>query len=336
MKVYQFPTALSNWIDQQLRALGFNINQSQQLAKAILQVSNDYQEVSSTTPWKDTRTYAAYLSYFFPLNYIRTLKVLDEGKKWGFFNDIEQVVDFGCGPGTSTKAMLLDSDISVDRFHGVDIFSDLKALYLTTHGQSTHLSFGSSVPKVKERGSLLMASYAFNEMSDLPPWLFNFDKIMILEPSTKQAFPKLLEARNSLLEKNYDIVAPCSHVHQCPLSNSKKDWCHDRVYWQQPEWFQKIENALPIKNSSLTFSYLLASRTALPRPKFGRIVGDAMVEKGKTRWMICQGPEREFLSFLKRQGEAPKIYRGDRVQLDVFEKRGDDIRFELDKFKKLD
>ncbi len=335
MEKYQFPTALTLWIDQQLKALGFNLNQSQPLAKAILQVSNDYQEVASTTPWQDDATFAAYLSYFFPLNYIRTLKVIDEGKRWGFFNDVQQMVDFGCGPGTSTKAFLMDPEINVKRIHGVDLFDDLKPLYLNNHGQTAGISFGLQMPKVNAQGSLLVASYALNETKDIPPWLFNFEKIMILEPSTKQAFPKLLEIRDKLLEKNYQIVAPCPHVHKCPLSESKKDWCHDRVYWQQPEWFQRLESLMPIKNQSLTFSYLLASRTPLQKPDFARIVGDAQVEKGKTRWMICQGPEREFLSFLKRQGPSPLIYRGDRVQLDVFEKRGDEIRFDLKDFKKI-
>lgn len=336
MQKYHLPAPVAPWIDQKLKALGFQLNQSQSLAKSILNVSNDYQEVASTTPWTDRNTYAAYLAYFLPLNFIRTLKVMDEAKRWGFFDTIKEVVDYGCGPGTTTKALLLDGDINIRRFHGVDLYDDLKLLYMDTLGAQASLSFGRQMPKVKGEGSLLVASYALNETKDIPAWLFDFEKVMILEPSTKQAFPKLLQIRQKLLDNGYDIVAPCPHVHTCPLSTSKKDWCHDRVYWQQPEWFQKLENSLPIKNHSLTFSYLLASRTPHPQPNFGRIVGDAQIEKGKTRWMICQGPEREFLSFLKRQGKAPLIYRGDRVQLSEFEKRGDDIRFELKNFKKLE
>lgn len=335
MKTYLWPESLTLWIDKHLKKIGFNINKSQALAKAILQTSNDYQEISSITAWQEQSTQAAYLAYFFPLNYIRSLKVIDEALRWDFFANSSHVVDFGCGPGTLTKALLNSTSHHWNAIVGVDLHSDLQGLYLDTPRSQTHLSYSQNRPNVHSTGSLLAASYVLNELVDLPPWLFDYEKIMILEPSTKQAFPQLLKLRDSLLEKNYHIIAPCPHSHSCPLTQSKKDWCHDRVHWQQPDWFKAIENHLPIKNRTLTFSYLLASKTAIKQPQFARVVGDAQIEKGKTRWMVCQGPEREFLSYLKRQGEAPDLSRGDRVQLDIFEKRGDEIRFNKDNFRKI-
>ncbi len=336
MKVYSLPPHLSQWIEVQLKGLGYELHSPQKLAKAVLEVSNDYQEVSTKTPWHRPEAIAAYLAYFFPLNYIRSLKVIDEGKKWGFFNDSENLLDFGCGPGTLTKALLDDKDFEFKKYQGFDSESRISKLYEDSPAANATVQFHREMPSTKQKNNLLLASYVLNELKKTPQWIFDFEKILIIEPSTKQAFPELLNVRDQLIEKKYFIVAPCPHSHQCPLQESKRDWCHDRVHWQQPEWFQRIENHLPIKNNTLTFSYLLASRKPLNIPTFARVVGDAQVEKGKTRWMICQGPEREFLSFLKRQGEAPQIHRGDRLQLSHFEKKGSELRFDLENLKKIE
>ncbi|NQZ20195.1 MAG: hypothetical protein HRT44_13205, partial [Bdellovibrionales bacterium] len=40
--------------------------------------------------------------------------------------------------------------------------------------------------------------------------------------------------------------------------------------------------------------------------------------------------EREFLSFLKRYGEAPRLYRGDKIRLKSFEKKSNELRFTND------
>jgi ribosomal protein RSM22 (predicted rRNA methylase) len=335
MKTYQLPDSLTPWIDRHLRATGSHLLKSQELAKAILRTSNDYQEVSSQTPWELDSTFQAYLAYFFPLNYVRCLRVIDEALHWGFFADVQRVIDYGCGPGTASKALFMHPGVNVTEFVGVDHHSELKSLYQDPHGTSTQLQWTCTMPATSRTNDLLVASYALNEIKDIPDWLSSYDKVMILEPSTRQAFPKLLQIRQQFLERGYHLVAPCPHHHACPLGQSKKDWCHDRVHWQPPDWFQSIQKHLPIKNHTLTFSYLLASRQPLQHTPLARIVGDAQVEKGKTRWMVCQGPEREFLSFLKRQGHPPEIHRGDRVQLKQFEKRGDEIRFNLEDFKKV-
>lgn len=335
MKVYQLPQNLSLWIEKHIKWLGFNMAKPQILAKAIMKISNDYQDALSVTPWGQPEAFAAYLAYFFPLNYIRIQKVMDELQFWNFWEGSEQFLDFGCGPGTLTKALLNQAPHSLKNIVGLDSYSELGSYFLDVPRSQTQVQFAKDRPNIKGKGSVLGASYVLNELKEIPNWFFDFEKLVIVEPSTKQAFPKLLDLREKLIEKGFSIVAPCPHHHTCPLKESKRDWCHDRVHWKQPEWFQHIESHLPIKNNTLSFSYLIASKTPLKQSSFGRVVGDAQAEKGKTRWMICQGPEREFLSFLKRQGEAPDIYRGDRVQLDVFEKRGNEIRFDLKNFAKV-
>lgn len=335
MKKYQLPSAISLWIEKYIKQLGFNFNAPKPLAQAILKVSDNYQETSSTTPWSKPELQAAYLSYFFPLNYIRTLKVLDEAKHLGIFSEVQELIDYGCGPGTISKALIQDSEINLKHIWGVDNMQEVGKYFLDCPRKETSLSFNTNIPGVIKKQTALMASYVFNELTEIPQWIYQSDQIIILEPSTKQASLSFQKLRQQLIENKYNILAPCPHHNLCPLSQSKKDWCHDRVYWEQPEWFQQIEKHLPMKNPSMTFSYLIASRTLQNEQKYSRVVGDAQVEKGKTKWMICRSEEREFISFLKRYGKPPFIYRGEKLAIYSDEKKGQEIRINQENFEKL-
>lgn len=328
MHQYQLPAHLQTWIDKHLKICGYNLSKPKELVKPILELSDYYQADDSVTPWDRRELLAAYLIYFFPLNYVRNLKVIDEAKRWGFFSGINKVVDFGCGPGTLSKAFVEDSELGFQRITGVDSHSDVGKFFLDTTRARTELIFNLTTPDDYSTDTLLAASYTLNELPQTPDWLFKYNNLMILEPSTKKSFQKLNLLRSELMAKGFQIWAPCPHQDECPLAHSKKDWCHDRVYWQRPPWFVELEKHLPIKNPSLSFSYLLASRRDKPQHDFTRVVGDALVEKGKTRWLICQDSERLFMSFLKRHGKPPLIYRGDRVKLGTTERKGEEIRID--------
>jgi hypothetical protein len=85
-----------------------------------------------------------------------------------------------------------------------------------------------------------------------------------------------------------------------------------------PAWFEKLEQHLPMKNRTLTTSYLLA-RKQKPAAKLaaniGRTVGDRLKEKGKDRQMFCRGSEREFLAWMHKAGLEQEIPRGVLVEL---------------------
>ncbi|MFN9066725.1 MAG: hypothetical protein ACK5V3_05815, partial [Bdellovibrionales bacterium] len=66
--------------------------------------------------------------------------------------------------------------------------------------------------------------------------------------------------------------------------------------------------------------------TKPPVYDWARLTGDQLFEKGKTRQLICRGPEREFLAWMNRDGEAPTLARGDRVILEKFEQKSNELR----------
>lgn len=328
MKQYQLPEPLENWIEKYLKLSGYSLSKPRDLVQPIMKLSDHYQSETAITPWDKKDLSAAYLAYFFPLNYIRNLKVIDEAKHWNFFKGVDKVIDFGCGPGTLAKALLADTDLDIQQITGVDSDNQVGKFFLDTSRQRTDMSFNLTVPVETSHSTLFAASYTLNELSEIPPSFYQMDNILVIEPSTKKAFHKLAHLRTELIAQGFHIWAPCPHHEICPLTLSKKDWCHDRVHWKQPDWFVQLEKHLPIKNPSMSFSYLLASKHPAHHQSYTRVVSDALVEKGKTRWMICQNSERKFMSFLKRHGEAPRIYRGDRVIVENFERKGEELRID--------
>lgn len=253
------------WIEKHLKPLGFSLQEPKALAQAVLKTSDLYiNNPGKATDWSDKDVQAATVSYFFTLNYIRNLKVVEEIKKLDFLRDLTSGIDFGCGPGTFSKA-LTDNLMSVDEVLGIDLSRDSEKLYLDSpSSEDVEFQFKKQLNKPPFERFFVAMSYAFNELPSVPDWLFDAEAIILVEPSSQKISQNLQNFRGELIEKGYHMWAPCPHQEDCPLNDSPKDWCHDRVYWKQPEWFTTLEKELPIKNESMTFSYLLAHKKKAP------------------------------------------------------------------------
>ncbi len=214
----------------------------------------------------------------------------------------------------------------------------------STMNSSMNSKTNSSSKKIINKNTFVFFSYSLTELASIPSWAMDCEGLVIIEPSTNQDARRLMAWRDLLLSKGFHIWGPCLHEGACPLlTESKKDWCHDRIDFQQrPESFKKIESFLPFKNESLTCSYILARKT--PRPstmlasaiaaasksatasasaaeasavelEVARVTGDLLNEKGKSRQLICRGPKREFLTWMHKNGEPQKIPRGELILL---------------------
>lgn len=331
-------------IDRVLRSrFGLGLDSSKELADAVQRMSDYYLEnPDDPTPWNERWAKIAQLAYYFPLNFLRARAVAEEARRRGFLDGTRGLLDFGSGLGPVERAFrglhALDKVESIEQSgEARDLARELGS---TAESVGAPSSSGSALPgriapgressppesasnpgsRPNENGkrpdaratTLLSFSYSLTELDRLPAWATGFDSILVIEPSTRQDGRRLLERRKSLLADGYFMWAPCPHQQDCPLlERHPHDWCHDRIHFARPDWWLRMEERLPFKNPTLTFSYLLASRRRPPAgPKAVRVVGDLLREKGKSRQMICRNSEREFFSWLKRQGEPPEIPRG--------------------------
>lgn len=239
----------------------------------------------------------------------------------GFFEGIDSFIEFGSGPGT--LSLHLENRLTA----GTCIETATKAQHVHQELRNElqlkgkDIRWSQQLPHAIAPRTLWSSAYVLNEVSRPPEQIYKCDSILLIEPSTWKMSQQLIQIRKNLIERGFTVWAPCTHQENCPLMNQASDWCHDRIEFSAPEWFEEIEKYLPMKNRTLTFSYLAASKRPIPlskaeasqsasavsRDKTFRVIGDLLDERGKFRQMICRGPQREFLSWLKRDfPEAPR------------------------------
>jgi hypothetical protein len=298
------------------------------IAESVLFLSNYFiDHPSQETPWDDQRTLIAYLNYYLPLNFLRVLRVLQMGQQVGFFADTTRIIDYGSGPGTAALAVreffpempltLVEKSVRAQDM-AREFLPDVKMVsLLPNHIASTET---------------LLASYSLTETEEFPHWLEKFQNIILIEPSTQDDGRRLMQWRQTLIDRGYFIWAPCTHQGSCPLLNqSKTDWCHDRLIFKTWSRQQKIEQHLPFRNRTLTTSYLLASKRPFQlKDSLARVVGDRLKEKGKDRQLVCRGGDREFLTWMHKLKLKSQYERGDLIEIKKSTKTSNEIRLESD------
>lgn len=329
-------TELTDPIDALLKKRQLSLSQPQKLAKAIKALSDQYtQKFHLDRIWKSEFNQTAYLTYFFPLNYLRLKKVFEEARSLGLLEDIQHVYDIGSGTGVG-HILFQQLFPGLDcEFHCVEKSVDAIEIH-KEFIENSNLNAPTSwiklqdVPSRLPKNSLCLFSYSLNELDELPLFASSAEAMIILEPSTRSEGRALMEQRKVLMQMGYTPWAPCTHKDECPLlKNSQKDWCHNRITADLPEWFHKIEEQLPMKNRTLTYSYLLMHKGAAPDFHQGkaRVIGDTLKEKGKVKQAICRGTQREFISWLTKNGEPPFIERGSLIQIpEEVEVKGNELR----------
>lgn len=333
--------AMPESLEKSLLSLLGGVPNPKDWAKSVQRLSNHYvSEPDAISPWNEAWAREALLSYYHPLNQSRARRVASQGDRLGFFQGLNHMIDLGCGSAAASLGFLqvLPGIPSLELIdHSFEITQVAKKLVeasgfspsaIRTSQQSLERLAAGLETKPE---TLLILSYVLTEahsMRALEQILKvrpDIEALAILEPSTSQDGRKLQMMREPLQKLGFHIWAPCTHSGECPLlKDSDRDWCHDRLVPQTPTWWQSLEDELPMKNRTVTVSYLLARRT--PRPSFVnppssgqqevRVIGDRMTEKTKIRQMICRGENREFISWfpsrLGAEAETFHLSRGDR------------------------
>jgi ribosomal protein RSM22 (predicted rRNA methylase) len=313
LRSFQVPEKFEATIVDELKNLGVDPTGFSRIAESIIRLSNHFIEAKQKSPLQEKWGQLAYLSYYLPLNYLRAQAVCQEALRLGFFDQLKSFIDIGSGMGSLTMSLCeIKQDWKAAK--SIDLSKDalaIQANFLKAQPVKVQLAQQADI-QPQDQFDLAALSYSWNELSPAEKAkmfqeLLKFEAILIIEPSTSLHARGLMQLRQDLIEQSYYAWGPCTHQSACPLlTESKTDWCHDRIAIQKSKWFSLIEKLLPFKNETLTFSYLLMRRSPPAPPKIEgfdltRVIGDELVEKGKTRQAICRSPVREFLAWFPQR-----------------------------------
>jgi hypothetical protein len=115
--------------------------------------------------------------------------------------------------------------------------------------------------------------------------------VVIIEPATRAETRALHHARAQLIAGGLHVFAPCTHQGACPMLERDRDWCHEDLAADLPEWLVPIARAAGLRWEGLTFSYLVMQRASdhsvgslAARPGYvpARLVSQPRATKGKT------------------------------------------------------
>lgn len=324
---------ICQWIVAQLKRRGFTLPQdAARLSAHILKLSDHFQTQNRTTPWRSEEYQAAYLAYFFSYNFLRLQRVLSQLPEQ-FWSHVLSVYEIGSGAGNAQLALSAIESMRYVPYFVEERSAEAFGLHLDL-AKALEFSQPQEMPSrpVMGAGSLALLSYSYNELGGaLPEWCFSASHLLIVEPSTAEWSRGLMALRQDLITRGFYVLAPCTHQQACPLlTQSKRDFCHDRFWPERPAWLLELEDFLPMKNQTLTLSYLVATKK--PELLFAegraRVIGDTLFEKGKVRQAVCRGPEREFLSVLTKTNKNFEGYEHGALMTiaEDAEKRGNEIR----------
>lgn len=145
------------------------------------------------------------------------------------------------------------------------------------------------------RGDLVVASYALAELAPaaqaqlvLRLWSDCDGMLALIEPGTPAGYQRLLAARQALVGAGADILAPCPHARDCPLTGA--DWCHFSVRLPRSRDHLATKGAeVPYEDEK--FAYLIAARPGLvPAARSPRVLTHPRAGKAGIALKLC-GPE---------------------------------------------
>ncbi|MCB0412409.1 MAG: hypothetical protein KDD22_07780, partial [Bdellovibrionales bacterium] len=206
--------AYQKYLNQRLPTLGFSLESPKKLAFAIQDLSNHYQ-TDEPTPWKNSATEAAYLSYFLPLNLLRLNAVCEIYRTQApeLLEDLEEspkVLDFGSGLGTTEWSLTQFLNLKPDFY-----FQEISSIAISAHQKLRESLLKSMQVNSKANWNLAREKYhlgifqtSLNETTDLPKELLKCDQLLLIEAATHQKARPLMEVRGRLIEGGYHLWAP--------------------------------------------------------------------------------------------------------------------------------
>ena len=126
--------------------------------------------------------------------------------------------------------------------------------------------------------------------------------LVIIEPGTPEGFSHILQARELLLKKGANIVAPCTHNNECCIG--KDDWCsfYTRVARSK---IQKQAKKGELGYEDEKFSYIAFSKTPINQNQ-AVILRHPQINSGYVKVKLCTQNGIQEKTFSKKDKEIYK------------------------------
>ncbi len=278
-----------------------------------------------------SRLRRAYVQYYLPVHAAKVARVLDELERLSPpGGKPPRVLDFGCGPGTASIALLLRRP--VEELHLVDTVDEaLEDAASFAQRLGARPVTGHESPE----GPFDLI-FAVNVLSETPAQLEELladdGYLVAIEPALKTATRKLMEWRDGLVARGFRIAAPCPGPARCPMLEHPDLWCHQDIGWNRPSFVAAVDRRVNLLKESLKYSYVVVTRNGRALEDLGRVrrlVSNLHREKGKAWGWLC-GPEgplcRAEMLTRSRSAETEAFFRARRGNVLELEAAGASCR----------
>lgn len=238
---------------------------------------------------------------------------LETLKKYNY--EIKSVIDIGAGTGAATWAVtnLIDAEQIICLEREQEMRKIGKQLMEKDLPNVEWKSFDLNKDEIQEKADLVITSYVINELTKEDRkkaiekmWESTNGILLIIEPGTPEGFKHILEAREILLQKNANIVAPCSHNGKCPI-NPEKDWCSFYARVARSKIQKQTKNG-ELGYEDEKFTYIAFSKMPIELDT-ARILRHPQINSGHVKVKLCTPNGIEEKTYTKKDKEIYKKIR---------------------------
>ncbi len=285
---------------------GYPLNRLREVANKI---SYNYLNESGTgnSLINDELSAKVYASMRFPATYNACLSSLKYSLEY-YNKDINTLIDIGSGTGATILA--IDNLINLKEITAFEINDHMMGVGKTlTEDIAEKVNWHKldiTKDEISISADIVSVSYVLNELNPNDRikvldkiWEASKDLILIVDTGTPTGFSVVLEARNYLINKGGNVVAPCPHNDRC-----KSLWCHFVTRVNRSKLHKLIKEAeAPYEDEK--YSFVCISKSSNDQC-YSRVTRHPIIGKGHIELELCSKDKLEKIVVSKKDGEFYK------------------------------
>lgn len=287
------------------------------LVESRVKLTENYKDIrKNADPIKTENDFYTYLLSRLPATYNVSYQVLEMLKEY----PIKSMIDIGAGPATSTYAAL-------ELFEGLEkltlvernkFFLDFSRSTLEQEFENITANFIKSdiqTHTFDQSHDLAVIAYVINELEEKKKeelitkvWAKTNRFLVVIEPGTPKGFENIRKIRSLLLTLEANIIAPCTHINDCPISGG--DWCH---FYKRIERnrMQKYLKTATESYEDEKYAYMIFTKDKIAYEDKKRIIRFPQILKGHSDLHVCSNKGIENITISAKNPDYKKLKKLD-------------------------